>query len=46
MKNWKMSCRGLRPAAELAADKPHGTRVKYQGGGMPVPGLSLGEFQI
>lgn len=24
--------RGLRPAAELAADKPHGTRLRYIGG--------------
>ena len=32
MKSWERSCRGLRSAAELAADKPHGTRVKYQGG--------------
>jgi hypothetical protein len=23
---------GLRPASELAADKPHGTRIKYRGG--------------
>lgn len=27
-----MSCGGLRSAAALAADKPHGTRLKYMGG--------------
>ena len=27
-----IAARGLRPAAELAADKPHGTRLRYIGG--------------
>ena len=28
---------GLRTAAELAADKPHGTRIKYMGGCRCIP---------
>ena len=27
-----ISAKGLKPASQLAADKPHGTRIKYMGG--------------
>jgi hypothetical protein len=30
--NQRMTERGLRSATELAADKPHGTRIRYMGG--------------
>lgn len=33
----RMARRGLRPAAELASDRPHGDRLKYIGGCRCVP---------